>query len=71
LPYTLIISDSSRNEEVKIAHCIRGTLRPYFARIGGDTYQVHHVPAPDSPSSNAERRVEGDPSIYYIPAILR
>ncbi|KAG1731675.1 hypothetical protein EDB19DRAFT_2041699 [Suillus lakei] len=65
LPSTLIICDSSRNEEVEIAHCIRGTLRPYFAHIGGDTYQVHRVPAPDSPSSNAERRLEGDLLIYY------
>ncbi|KAG2123859.1 hypothetical protein DEU56DRAFT_923788 [Suillus clintonianus] len=36
----------------------------------GNNICVHRVPAPDSPSSNAERRLEGDPSIYYIPAIL-
>ncbi|KAG1778922.1 hypothetical protein EV702DRAFT_144856 [Suillus placidus] len=68
LPSTLIICDPSRNEEVEIAHCIRGTLRPYFARIGGDTYQVHRVPALDSSSSNTEKRLEGDLLIYYARA---
>lgn len=68
LPSTLIICDSSRNEEVEIAHCIHGTLRPYFARIGGDNYQVHRVSAPDPSSSNAERKIEGDLLIYYTRA---
>lgn len=68
LPSTLIICDPSRNEEVEIAPCIHGTLRPYFARIGGDHYQVHRVPVPDSSSSNAEKRPEGDLLIYYARA---
>lgn len=68
LPSTLIICDPSRNEEVEIAPCIRGTLRPYFVRIGGDNYQVHRVPAPDSSSANAERRPEGDLLVYYARA---
>lgn len=68
LPSTLIICDSSRGEEVEIAPCIRGILKPYFARIGGDTYQVHRVPAPDFSSSSAEKRLEGDLLIYYARA---
>ncbi|KAG2129172.1 uncharacterized protein EDB93DRAFT_140810 [Suillus bovinus] len=68
LPSTLIICDPSRSEDVEIAHCIRGTLRPYFVRIGGDTYQVHRVPAPDSSSLNADKRPEGDLLIYYARA---
>lgn len=68
LPSTLIICDSSRGEEVEIAPCIRGILKPYFVRIGGDTYQVHRVPAPDFSSSNAEKRLEGDLLIYYVRA---
>jgi hypothetical protein len=67
-PSTLIICDSSRNEEVEIAHCIHGTLRPCLARIGGDNYQVHRVPTLDPSSSNAERKIEGDLLIYYTRA---
>ncbi|KAG1786484.1 uncharacterized protein HD556DRAFT_1415468 [Suillus plorans] len=68
LPSTLIIYDPSRVEEVQLAPCIRGTLKPYFARIGGDTYQVHRVSAPDLSSSHTEKRPEGDLLMYYVRA---
>lgn len=66
-PPTLIICDSSRNNEIEIARCIHGILRTYFAHIGGETYRVHHVLASESlfPPSCAEKRLKEDVLIYY------
>ncbi|KAG0697663.1 hypothetical protein DFH29DRAFT_1003513 [Suillus ampliporus] len=62
-PSTLIICDSSLEEELEIAPSIYGVVRTCLTRISGETYQVHRVPQPSA--SGVEEKLEGDLLIYY------